>query len=259
MKPEEIAAYIGAAAWVPVVIAWLNRVFTKPKLRIVPDQQFELGFTSLGPIFNLRLALFVENRAIVIDDVKFEVRHSDGETHTFSWAGIAEKFSEIHDIGSGRKQIISRDQTPIAIKVFTQSVFEKSLRFLDLKYIEADKTVGAPLLDQFAFLKAQHPDTYVAQALASQELHNFIASRQAFFGWKPGTYTVTMKISSPQRFKFKVDTFSFSLSASDVILLKQNINFIDVDMKNTINSNTPGSVATEFQWQWVNPKIERTK
>lgn len=257
MKPEEIAAYIGAAAWLPVVIGWIAKSVSKPKLRIIPDQQFEISFTNYGPIFNIRLALFVENRALVVDDVKFEVRHSDGETHTFGWSGIAEKFSEIHDPSSGKRQIVSRDQTPIAIKVFTQSVFEKSFRFFETKYIEADKAVGQPLLAQFNFLKMQHPNTYVAEALASQEFHNFVAGRQAFFWWKPGTYTVTMKIGSPQRFKFKNPTFSFSLSQADVTQLKQNIESIDVDMKNTINSNLAGAVSVEFSWQWVNPNVTR--
>ena len=257
MKPEEIAAYIGAAAWIPVVIAWINRVLTKPKLRIIADQQFELGFTSLGPIFNVRLAWFVESRALVVNEVKFEVTHTDGESHTFVWSGIAERFSEIHDLTSGKRQIVSRDQTPIAIKVFVQAPFEKSFRFIEAKFVEADKVTGEPLLDHFNFLKTQYPQTYVADALASQQFHNFINARQTFLWWKPGTYTVKMKISSPQSFKFKVDTFSFSLSAGDVTRLKQNINWIDVDMKNTINSNTAGAVPTEFLWQWVNPSVTR--
>ncbi len=85
MKPEEIAAYIGAAAWLPQIAMWLYRSIVRPKLRIVPDQLAEVGFTSLGPIFNVRMAFFVENRDIIIDDVELILRHQDGIIRTFRW------------------------------------------------------------------------------------------------------------------------------------------------------------------------------
>src|SRR5690348_9666774 len=59
MKPEEIAAYIGAAAWLPQIITWLYRGIVRPSVRLVPNQYAEAGFTSLGPIFNLRMAFSV--------------------------------------------------------------------------------------------------------------------------------------------------------------------------------------------------------
>ena len=56
MKPEEIAAYIGAAAWLPQIAAWIYRSVIKPKLRVIPNQFAEVGFTTYGPIFNVRMA-----------------------------------------------------------------------------------------------------------------------------------------------------------------------------------------------------------
>jgi hypothetical protein len=37
MTPAEVAAYVGAAAWLPQIAAWLYRAFVSPKIIIVPD------------------------------------------------------------------------------------------------------------------------------------------------------------------------------------------------------------------------------
>jgi len=109
LKPEEIAAYIGAAAWAPQIIAWLYKALIRPKLRVVPGQFGEVGFTNYGPIFNVRMAFFVENHDLIIDGIDITLRHTDGESHEFRWAGLGETFSEITD-SSGKKQIVSKDQ-----------------------------------------------------------------------------------------------------------------------------------------------------
>ncbi|HQU09324.1 MAG TPA: hypothetical protein PLV25_05120, partial [Opitutales bacterium] len=107
LKPEEIAAYIGAAAWLPQILAWIYRAVVKPKLRVVPNQMAEVGFTSFGPIFNVRIAFFVENRDLIIDGIDLVVRHEGGEERMFRWAGLGETFSEITD-AAGNKQIVSK-------------------------------------------------------------------------------------------------------------------------------------------------------
>lgn len=97
MTPAEIAAYIGAAAWLPQIATWLYRAFVNPKIIIVPDAYAEVGFTSLGPIFNVRLAFDCERKGAVIDGFELHVRHSDGDMRIFRWAGLSETFSEIRD------------------------------------------------------------------------------------------------------------------------------------------------------------------
>jgi hypothetical protein len=128
LKPEEIAAYIGAAAWVPQIVAWIYRAVVKPNLRAIPNLTAEIGFTSLGPVFNVRMAFIVEKRDLIIDGIELVVRHEDGEEKMFRWAGLAETFSEITD-SAGNKQIVSKDQTPIAIKAVKESVLDKFVPF----------------------------------------------------------------------------------------------------------------------------------
>ena len=159
MKPEEIAAYIGAAAWAPQIVTWIYRALVKARLRIVPDYMGEVGFTNFGPIFNLRMAFFVESRDLIIDGIELTLRHEDGETKSFRWAGLGETFSEITD-SSGNRQIVGRDQSPIAIKVVTTSLLEKFVRFQEPRYHAADKPSTIKLVTHFNFLRQKDPQTF---------------------------------------------------------------------------------------------------
>jgi hypothetical protein len=258
MKPEELAAYIGAAAWLPQIATWLYRSLVKPKLRIVPGDFADVGFTSFGPIFNVRMAFFVENRDLIVDGIDLIIRHQDGESRSFRWAGLAETFSEITD-ASGNKQIISRDQTPIAIKITTQILFEKLVRFQEPRFHEADRALGQALVAHFNFLKQKNPNTFVPDVLESKELYAVVEGKQKWFCWKPGRYEVELKIKSPQSFRFTDSRFAFELPAVDVDHLKKNLGLIDTEIRNVISSNMPGFKPQPVSYQWVNVGILRSR
>ena len=257
MKPEEIAAYIGAAAWLPQIAVWLYRTVVKPKLRVVPDQLAEVGFTSFGPIFNVRMAFFAEHRDLIIDDIELIVRHQDGETRTFRWAGLGETFSEITD-ASGNKQIVSRDQSPIAIKVSTKMLFEKFVRFQEPRYHQADRAPIQTLLSHFNYVKQKAPETYVAEVLASKELFAVVEARQKWFQWKPGRYDVALKPKSPQKYKLADSSFAFELTQNDVDHLKRNLSILDAELRNVVSSNLPDFKAPPIVWQWANVSMLRS-
>lgn len=258
MKPEEIAAYIGAAAWLPQIATWLYRSLVRPKIRVVPDLFAEVGFTTFGPIFNVRMAFFVENRDMIIDDIELIVRHQDGESKSFRWAGLGETFSEITD-ASGNKQIVSRDQTPIAIKVGTQTLLEKFVRFQEPRFHQADKPPTQTLVAHFNYLKQKSPDTFVSEVLASKELFAVLEGRQKWFWWKPGRYELTLRPRSPQKFKLIEPSFAFELSAVDVDHLKKNLVILDTEIRNLISSNLHDFKATPINWQWANVSVLRAR
>ena len=88
MTTAEIAAYIGAAAWLPQIATWLYRRFVRPLITIVPDKYAEVGFTSYGPIFNVRMAFSSERKDVIIDGFEILLEHEDGDTRTVRWAGL---------------------------------------------------------------------------------------------------------------------------------------------------------------------------
>jgi hypothetical protein len=256
VKPEEIAAYVGAAAWLPQIIVWLYKAIIKPKLRVVPNQFGEVGFTNYGPIFNVRMAFFVENRDLIIDGIDLLVRHEDGESHEFRWAGLAETFAETTD-ASGNKQIVGKDQTPIAIKVGTDSLLEKFVRFQEPRFHVADGKTTRELVSHFGFLKQREPDAFVSQVLASKEFFSVVDQRQKWFWWKPGRYQVTLKPSSPQAFNLEGATFAFELTSIEVDSLRKNIPLVQTEISNIINSNVPDSKPEQITWQWANVAMLR--
>ena len=55
MTAADIAAYIGAAAWLPQIGAWIYNAVSRPELKIVSAGQIEIGFSMFGPIANATL------------------------------------------------------------------------------------------------------------------------------------------------------------------------------------------------------------
>lgn len=193
--PAEIAAYVGAAAWLPQIISLGYRAAVRPKVTIVPEKQVEIGYTSFGPIFNLRLAVSAARKDTIIDHVGASIKHEDGATHEFAWAGMRETFSEIKDL-SGNMQFVERDYSPIALVLSRFGVIERFFRFQVPSFHSQLKAVLRVAADHQAYLKSMKPD-YHEDLLNSKEVHDVLACYEQFFFWKSGRYTVEFSVKSP--------------------------------------------------------------
>lgn len=255
MTPAEIAAYIGAAAWLPQIVSWIYRRFVTPFVTIVPERYAEVGFTSYGPIFNVRMAFSADRKDVVIDGFGLVVTHDDGDSRTLRWAGLSETFSEIRD-EAGNRQIISKDQVPIAIKVGTASLVEKFVRFQEPRYHEATRPQLQALAAHFKYLKRSDPN-FVANTLASKEFYNLAETRKNSFWWKPGRYEVRFVLSSSKKLKLSEEKYEFDLTALDVEQLKQNIDMLEKEIGNVVRSNLPNFLAEPIDWNWANVEVVR--
>ncbi|MGU3359688.1 hypothetical protein ACLBWX_05070 [Methylobacterium sp. M6A4_1b] len=92
MEVADIVAYIGAAAWLPQIIGWGVKAFSKPKVRLMPDRSLSVGFTSFGPIFNLHIAFASERKDALLEELSVHLRHEAGDTRRLSWVGHAEGY-----------------------------------------------------------------------------------------------------------------------------------------------------------------------
>lgn len=258
MTPADLAAYIGAAAWAPQVAVWIHRLATKPRVRVVPAPFAEISFTSYGPIFNARFACFAERRDVIIDNVELTLTHEDGETRTLQWAGLAETLSEITD-AAGRKQIVSRDQTPTAVKIGTEAgLLEKFVRFQEPRYRQADEPNIRALVEQFTFLKRQNPEGFVDQTLATREFKAAVDGRKSLYWWKPGRYDVEIKMHSATPFRLEGQKFSFILTAHEEQRLRENLGVAERELTNLIRSNAPDFVTEPIVWVWSNVTLTKT-
>lgn len=256
MNATEIAAYIGAAAWLPQIAAWIYRSVVRPVVTLVPEETVQIGFTSYGPIFNLQLALASSRVDAIIDGIHLLVRHADGESRSFRWYGLNETFSEVRDMTGNRQQTVGRDQIPIALKIGTASLVEKFVRFQVPRYHEVDRQLIAALLAHFNYLKRTDPD-YVQKTLQSRELAEVLQARRQAFWWKPGQYDVTVQLSSLAPVKFPKGRLQFTLTSADVERLRQNIDIVRLEIENVIKSNLPDSQASPVNWNWASADIRR--
>ena len=234
----------------------IYRRFIKSSVRVTPNVYAEVGFTSLGPIFNVRMAISAENKGLIIDGLDLTLRYEDGEIRELRWAGIAETFSEITD-NSGNKQVVSRDESPIALKIGTESLIEKFVRFQESRYHKADRPSIQNLLAHFNYLKQENPDQYVENTLKSKELFSVLEIRQKSFWWKAGRYIIELKLRSPQKFDLSGSKFYFSLSESDIDLMRKNIKAIETELRNIISSNLPDFQNQPLNWNWASVDIHR--
>lgn len=255
MTPAEVAAYIGALAWLPQIFTWIYRAVVKPSIIIVPESYAEVGFTTYGPIFNLRLALTSDRKPAIIEAIELDLRHELGDTRTFRWAGMSETFSEVRDERGNPQQTITRDQTPIALRLGTESLVEKFVRFQQPHYHEADRPLFSKLVAFFNHLRRINDPDYVQKSLASQELHDVVERRRSSFWWKQGRYDVTIRLRSPKPFGLPRSRFQFSMTQADIVKLEQNIDAVRFDLEQAIKSNLPDHKIVPLTWNWAGVEI----
>ena len=257
MTPTEIAAYLGAAAWLPHIIFWIYRFYITPQITIVPDRTLELGFTSFGPIFNLRMAFSADRKDAIIDSFEVILKHEDGEERKLRWSGMNETFSEVTDSMGNRQQVISKDQPAIALKIGTESLLEKFVRFHEPRFYETIRSFVNELTNHFDFLKKKKAD-YVSQILDSKQYNELSEVRKKAFWWRPGKYQATFKLGSPKKMDLTHDTYNFELTSIDIEKLQKNLDTLDSDLRNIINSNLPDFSPEPINWNWANVDIVKS-
>lgn len=251
MKPEEVAAYVGAAAWLPQIIHWGYNYFVRPKLTISIGRQVEIGFTNLGPIFNVPLAFSVANKDLILDKIEVSICHQGGECHDLTWHGLGETFSEITD-NHGNKQTVGKNQSaPIAIKVSTIGLFEKSVRFQDPIYHKENRQLMDELKDHARYLYRKDSASAASELFSSKQYIQLHEKRLKHFYWKAGRYSVRIKASSQSEFVQITPNFEFDLSDSDINLLSVNCQLIGVSIQNDLGKGNPEYRPEPTKWRWV--------
>ena len=251
---SELASFIGAAAWLPQIFAWGYKVFIRASLTVYPAAFAEIGYSSLGPICNIRMALDVKNRDLIINKMRLEINHDESGARSFQWVGINQALSQITD-AIGNRQVVSRDQVPTALRVQENSILEVFVRFQELKFIEACAEVDAQLLNQFSYLRETRPEDFPALTIKTKEFHDAVKKRKDHFWWREGSYSVTLLVESSRKFKYRGYSACFSLSRFDVEKLRQNIVMVGIAAENVIMSNSKEFKLKPETWQWVNATI----
>lgn len=250
----DVAAIVGAGAWLPQVVGWIHRAATKPTLTVVPDKTASIGFTAYGPIFNLQLALAVDRKDIIVTRLGFKLIHDTGEQREFSWRGMTETFSAIRDNSGIEQGRFEKDQTAIALKVTTGGLVEKFFRFQEDKFWHHVEPILKAAVQHKKFLESQKPN-YHDEFLRSKEHHLLVNAHKEFFGWRAGTYKVLFSIDSSHRPRVRPPRFEFELSQADVDALRTNLDLIGPNYEQQVRAGVPGNDSTTISFVWRNPNL----
>lgn len=199
------------------------------------------------------MAFSADRRDAIVSDLVIRLTHQDGEVRTLNWAGMSETFSEIRD-STGNRQVVSKDQMPIAFKISTVTLLEKFVRFQEPRFLEVTNKSMNDLFVHFKFLKEKDPD-FVQKTLQSKEFDDLIRSHREAFWWKAGKYLVEFQIGSPRKLVVEEQRFSFVLDQIDIDDLRQNIGAIKDDFTETIKSNLPDYEVKKLVWNWRYPVL----
>lgn len=128
MSFTDLAAVIGALAWIPPIFVAVRAWITRPEIRVITQPAPEVGFTTLGPILNLRIALTVTHKDIVITGIRLKVTHESGEESVFSWRGIVQRMGTMNYPQVGAVPF-EKESNVLAMKVSQKDVEERFIRF----------------------------------------------------------------------------------------------------------------------------------
>ncbi len=250
----EIVAYIGAAAWLPQVVRWLYHKYSIPNIIVVPDKKVSIGYTVFGPIFNLNLALSSSRSDALIHKFDVSLYHKDGDVHKLSWQGMSETVSEIKD-STGNRQTISKEESAIAFKIGTSSLFQKFVRFQDPSFFESTNNTQNKMIDRFNKLQNSTIQDPAEATIKSSEFEEFIKQHSDVFWWKPGKYKIIFHLDSPNIIKVKKHEFSFVLNQKDIDHLKRNFDIIKNDHAENLRADNPSHKRIPYDFNWVHPVL----
>jgi len=256
LSPAEWAAFVGSAAWLPHVGTWIHKAIAKPTLTIIPDKFTEIGFTTFGPIFNLRLALAVDKKDMIVTKLGLKLKHENGEQHEFSWRGMTEIFSEIKDKYGNQQGTVEKDQAAIALKVVTTGLSEKFFRFHEDDFSNRITPAIENAKKHEKYLRLQQSDFH-EQFLASEKFSDLQEAYKTFFWWQAGTYKVVFSAESAQK-KMRITrhTFKFVLTQADVDALHGNLEFVRATHKDSIKIGISGYQSPKILFNWRFPPFQ---
>lgn len=242
----EILAILGALAWLPQLIIYINKRLVKPKLTIITDKDFEIGYTTLGPIFNLQIAFLAETKRALIRKVEIEMTHENNETQKFTWDWFEEILYEVSIPQSGLIPT-RKNQKAIAINVDPASLVEKKIGFQQNTF-KAEQNRLVQLTTE-EFLNIYNAGDDVNQIRTRNTFNNLKDYYKNGFNWKIGKYSAKIKatLSDNQIFTSIVD---FQLTNLDIKTIERNIEIA----QKLVDKEYGAEIEVEQNWFWVNTK-----
>jgi len=249
----EVIAIFGALAWLPHIIQLIREKLKKPILKIISDNQVEIGYTTLGPILNINFAFLSENIGSLINKIDLQLVHESNETQPFMWMWYEESLFQM-DLP---KMPINykKNQKAIALNVPLNVLVEKRIGFQNVNFKREADEITKLLNEDSVNLKNSGKES--AELKSYSSYNRVIDFAQNSFPWKKGLYTAKFSIYLAETSETFKHNFKFQLSNLDNKTIYNNIDrcksfiekiFIDVDEE----------LVEDWKWVYVN-KLSETE
>jgi len=262
MALGDIAAWIGAGAWLPQIFSWFHQRYSKPILTILSVPTIEVGYTTFGNIINMTSFISTQRKDAIIEKIVIEVAHSKGETRVLTWKFLNEIQQQITSY-SGESLEISKNQPAIALKVSTLTPAEKIIGFQDLEFQSEFKQYTSKVLDFYNFHKKKgEPDQNSAlkNLLNSREYSDLLDYYKKSMYWKEGDYIVNVRLKEITTGKFQDTKFKFTLAKSEIEILFRNLELLDKIIELLVGMPLTEEKKKEpLTWGWAYPEIKRAQ
>src|SRR5712692_8959245 len=116
MTSSDIAAWIGAAAWVPQVLGWVAKHLVKPTLKIISAPTVTVGYSDLGPVVFLNASISADQKDALIERISLEAVHEKGDSRALTWTWLTETPFQLA-VPTGETMDLRKNQAAVALKV----------------------------------------------------------------------------------------------------------------------------------------------
>ena len=251
----EGAAILGALAWLPHLIKLIKDHFNIPEIRVIAQRTAEIGYSSFGPILNLRIAFSVRHRDVVISSIKIRLKHESGEERILSWHGIVQRLGQMQTPEGGPIPW-EKELSVLAVKLTEKEVEERLIRFQEDDYHTNKENFEAKVVKRLTYLKEKgeyKPDEFL-QSEEMKDLYSFI---RHWFNWKQGKYTLTFELDSPEKFEIIENKYEFTLNPLNIELLESNKDLIPMSYEDQFKFGIEGYEPHKINWNWANPILKK--
>ncbi len=258
MSAIEIVAYIGAAAWLPHVITWIYRSLIGPALRLVPGSNLMLSYMTKGSTVILNCSISTKRKNALIDKIKLQFIHENGDQREFEWAYLEEIPFQIRGLTEETGVDITRNQPAIALKILTFDLVERSVTFFDLVFEEEQKRYAMRAEEQYNYLKKLE-NPLPESLLKSKQYLDWAGAFQSGMYWRQGRYDVKICIREAEKKSWHYEQFKIKLTSDDIEHLKLNCNNFEQSILSTFQNDEEKQAeekrVKEPNWYSVTPAV----
>lgn len=249
----KVTAILGALAWLPQIIKWIVNWIRKPILKIIGDDEAQVGYIAFGSVLNVNLSFISQYKSSLIEDMELEIRDKNNSTYILKWAWYGETYYELK--APFASATMGKQQKAIAFVSYKDALIEKLVGFQSVDFRERKKELINKinqLVENQKYMGKINPDA-IKQ---SNEYVDLMRLCDESLIWKKGDYTAICKVyisGNQTPFNYK---FYFTLTETDISNLKSNIKLAKLIIE---KSYFPNENKIEDNWLWANPTIVKQK